>query len=284
MKNFLLIAFLILSISTFGQKKSDYKIFYKSGKLELERKFDKSCNCDRVTEYYESGKIKSRYNYLHTGLVNIQRDGEDIIYYENGIIQLYYYWNNGSPSGRIYNNFPDGQLAYEKTFANKFKTGTWKYYNPDGTLKEECIFIVNKTSWESNDDYATNKFYFNNKLVYTVELVAGKRTNLQIIDKDNYDKLITSEFSIGQNLFIQNCRMCHNSNVDMVGPMMKGVVNRRTDEWLIKMIVNGDALIQSGDKDAVELYIKWNKSQHPNFERLSNEEVLAIIDFLKTLK
>lgn len=282
MKKFLTIIILTISVSCFGQ--ADSRIYYKSGKLQLERKFDKSCSCSKVTEYFENGRIRSSKTYAHSGLFSIQPDGEDILYFENGIIQIYYFWKDGSPSGRVYCNFENGKLAYEKFFTNKFKAGTWKCYNQDNTLREEQIFVDNKTPWDSNDDYAMDKFYRNNKLAYTVELVAGRKTKFTIIDKDSYDKLIALEPSTGKKLFIQNCASCHSPNVDIVGPKMKGVADKRTNEWLKKMITNGDALINSGDKEAVALYKNWNNIKHPNFERLSSEEVTAIIDYLKALK
>jgi antitoxin component YwqK of YwqJK toxin-antitoxin module/cytochrome c551/c552 len=284
MKKLLTLILLALTVSVYGQADRDSKTYYKSGKLEMEKKYDKNCNCDKITEFYESGKLRSTKTYLRSGLINTQLEGEDIVYFEDGTIQIYYVWKDGSPTGRIYCNFADGKLAYEKFYDNKFKTGTWKFYNQDGTLKEEEVFVDNKTHWDSNDDYATDKFYFNNKLAYTVELVAGKKTNLTVIDKESYDKLIASEPPLGQKLLKQNCAACHSANVDIVGPKLKGVTDIRTTDWLIKMITNGDALIKSGDKDAVALYKKWNTLQHPNFERLSNDEVTAIIDYMRTLK
>jgi antitoxin component YwqK of YwqJK toxin-antitoxin module len=284
MKKFLTLILLTLTASGYGQTDTDLKIYYKSGKLEVEKKYNKDCNCDRMTEYYESGKIRSTKTYLHNGYFNTQLDGEDIRYFENGTIQIYYFWKDGSPTGRIYCNFDDGKLYYENFYANKFKTGTWKYYNKDGTLKEELVFQENKTPGDSDKDYATDKFYFNNKLAYAIELVAGRKTNLKILDKESYDKLIASEPPVGQKLFMQNCATCHSPDYDVVGPKMNGVANNRTTEWLIKMITNGDDLIKGGDKDAVQLFNKWNNIKHPSFEILSNEEVTAIIDYLRTLK
>jgi antitoxin component YwqK of YwqJK toxin-antitoxin module/cytochrome c551/c552 len=275
MKRLLTIVFLTISVSSFGQKNKETKTYYKSGQLQTERKLDSVCNCYKVKEYYESGNIKS---------TRTESDGEYIYYYENGTLGLYQFWKNGALEGRAYSNFTNGKLGYEHFFNNKFRSGTWKSYNNDGTLSQEEIFQENKTPWDSNDDYATNKFYFNNKLAYTVELVAGKKTNLTIIDTDSYDKLVASERPTGEKLFVQDCSSCHSASVDIVGPKLKGVTDNRTNEWLIKMITNGDALVKSGDKDAVALYKKWNNIQHPNFERLSNEDVTAIINYLKTLK
>lgn len=284
MKTFLAIFFIMVSFSSSGQSGKDYQIYYQSGKLQMESKFDKGCNCDKVVEYFESGKIRSTKTYLHNGFGNKHLDGEDILYFESGKIQIYSFWKEGALNGRVYCNFPNGKLAYEKFFANKFKTGVWKFYNQEGTLKEEQIFVDNKTPWDSNNDYATDNFYFNNKLAYTVKLVAGKKTNLTVIDKDSYEKLVASEPPTGQKLFMRECASCHNANMDVVGPKMKGVTDNRTNEWLTRMITNGDDLVKSGDKDAVSLYNQYSNMPHPNFERLSNEEVAAIIDYLKTLK
>lgn len=284
MKTLLNLILITVASSTITQADNDYKTYYKSGQLKMEKKFEKSCNCDKVTEYYESGKVRSTKTYLHSGPFNTQLDSADILYFENGTIQIYYFWKDGAPSGRIYCNFADGKLSYEKFYDNKFKKGTWKIYNQDGTLKEEEIFTDNKTPWDSNDDYATYKYYFKNKLAYTVELIAGKKTNMIIMDKDSYDNLLASQPPTGQKIFTQNCASCHNENMDMVGPKMKGVAKIRTNEWLTSMIINGEALVESGDKDAVALYKNYYNVQHPNFERLSKDEVTAIIEYLKTLK
>ncbi|HYV95397.1 MAG TPA: c-type cytochrome [Chitinophagales bacterium] len=285
MKTVLTFLFLTISVSLFGQAgRNGTNLYYKSGELQMESKYDSICNCEKETEYFESGKIRSTKRYLHNGSFDAQSDVEEITYFENGTIRIYSYWKDNALNGRIYSNFADGKLAGEHFYANKFKTGTWKSYNQDGTLREEKIFEENKTPWDSNDDYAKDKFYFNNKLAYSIELVAGRKTDTIIFDNDSYNKLIASEPSLGKKLFLQNCSQCHTANHAIVGPMMTGVTERRTIEWLTKMIANGDALIKDGDKDAVALYKKYNNIHHPNFERLSSEEVTAIIDFLRTLK
>lgn len=283
MKGLLTITLLIIYITTFGQRGKATKIYYDSGKIQLESKFDKTLNCENVTEYYESGNIRSTKKYVFNNN-DSQLDGDDILFYENGIIQIFYTWKNGSPSGRIYCNYSDGKLAYEKYFNNNFKSGTWKYFNQDGSLKEEEIFVENKTNWNSENDNATYRCYFQNKLMYTYELVDGIKSKIKIIDKDNYEIFLATELPLGKKLFIQNCASCHSANIDIVGPKIKGITNNRKIDWLTKMIINGDNLMQSGDKDAIELYKKWNNVPHPNFERLSKKEVSAIIDYLKLIK
>lgn len=264
-------------VASFGQKNE--KLYYKTGELELTSIFDSICGCNKVTEYYQGGKIKTTRSHK-----NFQTQGTDITYFENGVIMLYYFWKDGAPEGRIYSNFSNGKLGYEKFYSNKFKSGIWKIYNEDGTLNKEQIYEDGKTAWNSDLDYTTNKYYLNGKLAYTENVFAGKKNNTIINDTVSYNTLIAREPPLGQKLFIQNCSPCHGANVDIVGPKMKGITKNRSDDWLMKMITNGDALIKSGDKDAVMLYKKWGNIQHPNFERLTKDEVQAIIDYLKTLQ
>jgi len=49
------------------------------------------------------------------------------------------------------------------------------------------------------------------------------------------------------------------------------------------MVKNGMKLVNKGDKQAQELYIKWRQIKHPNNEKLSNQQVEAIVDYLKKL-
>ena len=48
------------------------------------------------------------------------------------------------------------------------------------------------------------------------------------------------------------------------------------------MIRDGESLVKSGDKIAIELYKKYNNIQHSNYNHLHDTEVKAIIDYLKT--
>ncbi len=51
------------------------------------------------------------------------------------------------------------------------------------------------------------------------------------------------------------------------------------------MITNAPALVESGDVQANDLYIKWGKTKHPNYtDVLNRDEVLKIIGYLETIK
>lgn len=67
----------------------------------------------------------------------------------------------------------------------------------------------------------------------------------------------------------------------VVGPGLKGINERRAQPWLISWIKNSQALIQSGDKDAVAVYNQFNKQAMPSFA-FSDEEVVSILTYIKS--
>lgn len=86
----------------------------------------------------------------------------------------------------------------------------------------------------------------------------------------------------GAALFKQNCTTCHAVGQQVVGPALKDVHKRRDEAWLLKFIKNSTAVIASGDKYAVDLYNKYNKTQMPSHEFLSDDDIKAIIGYIKT--
>jgi mono/diheme cytochrome c family protein len=88
--------------------------------------------------------------------------------------------------------------------------------------------------------------------------------------------------SAGEALFKNNCAACHATSEEVVvGPGLKNVHTRRANPWLISWIKNSSKLIQSGDKQAVEVFNKFNKQQMPSFA-FSDAEINSIISYLKS--
>jgi mono/diheme cytochrome c family protein len=87
--------------------------------------------------------------------------------------------------------------------------------------------------------------------------------------------------SAGESLFKNNCVVCHSVGSDVVvGPGMQGINERRSQDWLQRWIKNSQALIQSGDKDAVAVYNAYNKQAMPSFA-FSDEEITSILTYIK---
>ncbi len=277
-----ILLYVVLTSSAFGQRDT-IKLYYPTGELRLLRVFNSICNCDKITEYFPTGKIQAISSYLNNGL-NSEINGESIRYHENGKEFMYHYYKNGVLDGRTYFQFENGKLASESFYENKFKTGTWKYYSQDGILYKEEVYETNKTPWDSKLDYKLEKNYVKGKLAYIVNFKAAKQSKLTIIDKHAYNELMSREPPLGQKLFSTHCASCHAPSMDLVGPKLKGVTNNRTIEWLYKMIANGDALKKNGDKTAKSLYYLYHNIPHPNFEELTKTEIKQIIEFIKMMK
>ncbi len=85
----------------------------------------------------------------------------------------------------------------------------------------------------------------------------------------------------GAALFKNNCVVCHSAGSDViVGPGLAGITKKRSESWLISWIKNSQALIQSGDADAIAIYNEYNKQAMPSFASLSDDEVKSILAYV----
>jgi hypothetical protein len=96
------------------------------------------------------------------------KDGDFVMRYPNGIIQMKGYYAGGKregewvaffPSGKTQSEgffthgkrdhkaivyYEDGKKMYEGSYKDGVMTGIWKYYNPDGTLSKEMNYNEKK--------------------------------------------------------------------------------------------------------------------------------------------
>lgn len=89
-----------------------------------------------------------------------------------------------------------------------------------------------------------------------------------------------ADLEVGKRLWEGNCTSCHAVSAEVVvGPGLKGILERRTIEWLIPWVKNSQAVIKSGDKYAVELFAKYNKSVMTSFN-FKDDEIKAIFAYV----
>jgi mono/diheme cytochrome c family protein len=87
----------------------------------------------------------------------------------------------------------------------------------------------------------------------------------------------------GEKLFKDNCAQCHAAtNEQIVGPGLAGIESRRDFAWLKKWINNPMGVVSSGDKYAVELFNKFNKTQMTAFPNFTDDDVKAILAYVQT--
>lgn len=84
----------------------------------------------------------------------------------------------------------------------------------------------------------------------------------------------------GKKLFQQNCASCHKINKKLIGPKLSGINDKKSEDWLIRWIQNSQALIESGDEYANQIYEKFNKLVMPPAP-LNEKEVKSVLAYIK---
>jgi cytochrome c2 len=65
----------------------------------------------------------------------------------------------------------------------------------------------------------------------------------------SFSKLFAQD---GAQIFRTNCGACHTvGKGKLVGPDLKGVQDRHTEEWILKWVKGSQAMVKAGDKDAI---------------------------------
>ncbi|MGL1889222.1 MAG: cytochrome c [Reichenbachiella sp.] len=85
----------------------------------------------------------------------------------------------------------------------------------------------------------------------------------------------------GKVIFEAKCTACHKIEKKFIGPSPKGILERRTPEWVMNMILNPDEMVQK-DALAKQLLIENNGSPMAN-QNLSEADARAVLEYFRTL-
>lgn len=88
----------------------------------------------------------------------------------------------------------------------------------------------------------------------------------------------------GKNLFNSLCAACHKMDANSIGPPLRGVAERRDQEWLHSWIKNSQSLIAAGDEQAVEIYNEYGQTAMPPFPQLSDMDIDNILAYTSETK
>ena len=102
-----------------------------------------------------------------------------------------------------------------------------------------------------------------------------------IINVTLEDKVNISMANSGEKLFNQLCTSCHMINEDYIGPRMSGIIDRRSPEWIMNMILNPIQMLEE-DPIAIELLKEYNFEYMYN-QNLLEEEAREILEYLRLL-
>jgi cytochrome c5 len=86
----------------------------------------------------------------------------------------------------------------------------------------------------------------------------------------------------GADVYKKMCTACHRADKKFIGPAPTGILERRTPEWIMNMILNPEEMTQK-DPLAKELLMEFNGSPMAN-QNLSQEDARAVLEYFRTLK
>ena len=93
------------------------------------------------------------------------------------------------------------------------------------------------------------------------------------------DQALASE---GETVYNQMCLACHRIGKKFIGPPPNNVLERRTPEWVMNMILNPEVMVKE-DPLAKDLLVEFNGSPMAN-QGLNEDQARAILEYFRTLK
>lgn len=84
----------------------------------------------------------------------------------------------------------------------------------------------------------------------------------------------------GKALFKANCNACHHLELRLVGPPLKNVHTKHSEDWLLRFIKSSASVIASGDSTAISLFNTYNKVPMPD-QNLSDDEIRSILSYIE---
>lgn len=87
----------------------------------------------------------------------------------------------------------------------------------------------------------------------------------------------------GRSVFNNNCGTCHNAVTTevIVGPSLKGVMQRRKEPWVRQMIRDGQKLVAQKDPVALAQYQEYGNIVHPDFSSLTEKALNDLVTYLR---
>lgn len=86
----------------------------------------------------------------------------------------------------------------------------------------------------------------------------------------------------GKGVYEQMCLACHRVGKKFIGPAPNGILERRTPEWIMNMILNPQEMVQQ-DPLAKDLLKEFNGSPMSN-QGLTEDQARAVLEYFRTLK
>lgn len=118
-----------------------------------------------------------------------------------------------------------------------------------------------------------------------------KEEKKEIIDLDNKgigpisnvelgDEIDQAMADAGEAYFNGICIACHQMNSRMVGPPLKGILERRSPEWVMNMILNPNEMIE---KDPIAQSLLEEYLSPMTYMGTTEEEARQLVEYFRTV-
>ena len=84
----------------------------------------------------------------------------------------------------------------------------------------------------------------------------------------------------GEEIYILKCTACHSAETEKLGPAPKGILERRTPEWIMNMILNPEEMAMN-DPIGRGMLMKYNTVMAN--QGLTEEDARAVLEYFRTL-
>lgn len=104
----------------------------------------------------------------------------------------------------------------------------------------------------------------------------GPITSLEL--PDEIDEELAAK---GEEVYQQKCTACHNPYKRLVGPPQEGIMDHRTPEWIMNMIMNPEEMLKK-DPIAKAMLEEFNGAVMSD-QDISEEHARALVEYFRTL-
>jgi cytochrome c len=139
-------------------------------------------------------------------------------------------------------------------------------YNCGGTGEQKQPVAAEKTAPAAKTDPNDPR---NNKGIGPVRMIVLEEINPAMVAE-------------GEQIYKEKCVACHKPTEKFIGPAPKGILDRRSPEWIMNMILNPEEMVKS-DPIAKQLLIEANLAPMAN-QHLTEEQARKVLEYFRTLK
>ena len=107
-----------------------------------------------------------------------------------------------------------------------------------------------------------------------------KNKGIGPIDKIELGEINVALVENGKKIFNSKCIICHKIDAKYIGPSPKGILSRRTPEWIMNMMLNPKQMLQD-DPIAKKLLIEY-MAPMPS-QGINKKQARELLEYFRTL-